>query len=239
MMKKKVKVFKTCVIKECKREKAINSCEGMLEAERELGIENLKAHLSEQRHDFLNLLQVLYGYTQLKKYDKVISHIKSYCRQLENLGRLYNCKCIKLADLLYTKAKEAESVDMKLEVFVNVSFEPVVRMLDDAAVIHILDNIISVFLYALDSRDYKNTSIYFELEERADSFRIEVYCKELREGSLDKVSLDIPEQVMNWKKIDKSIMSTSSIKQYCSDMGYEAEMLEDGTGFMMSIRKIQ
>jgi hypothetical protein len=238
LMKKKVKVFKTCVIKECKREKATGGCEELLNTERELAVESLKAHLSEQRHDFFNLLQVLYGYTQLKKYDKVLAHIKDYCRQLENIGRLYNCKCIKLADLLYTKDKEAESVDLNLEVLVSVSFEPVVRKLDNADIVHILDNIISVFLYALDSRGCKNTSIYFELEERADCFRIEVYCKELREGSLASVSLDIPEQVMYWKKIDKRIMCTGSIMQHCCDSGYEAELLEDGTGFLMNIRKM-
>ena len=74
-------------IEKCKRNNSLD-----IEAEREMYIESLKNHLREYRHDFFNLLQVLYGYTQLNKPDKVLQHITDYCRQMENIGTLYNCK---------------------------------------------------------------------------------------------------------------------------------------------------
>lgn len=236
-MKKKIKEFKTCIIKKCRRDGEVIGDYGLLEAERERSIESLKAHLSEQRHDFFNLLQVLYGYTQLKKPDKVLAHIKDYCTQMENIGRLYNCKCIKLADLLYTKDKEAESIDLNLEINVDVSFDPVVRMLDDQAVLHAVDHAVSVFLYVLDDKGLKNTHIQFDLREGADDFQMEIYCRELREGQLEPISFVVPQQVMYWKKIERSVMCLDKIVKHCNENSIDGRMLEDGSTFVLSIRK--
>ncbi|MHB1391954.1 MAG: Spo0B domain-containing protein [Clostridia bacterium] len=239
-MKKKIKEFKTYIIKKCRKDDGVSGdiCDcGILEAEKELAAESIKAHLSEQRHDFFNLLQVLYGYTQLKKPDKVLAHIKDYCTQMENIGRLYNCKCIKLADLLYTKHKEAESIDLNLEINVDVSFDPVVRMLEDEAVLHAVDNAVSVFLYIFDNKGLKNAHIQFDLREDADDFRMEISCRELREGQIQPISFVMPLQVMYWEKIARSIMCLERIVKHCKDNGFDGRMLEDGETFVLSIRK--
>ncbi|HYF82589.1 MAG TPA: Spo0B domain-containing protein [Clostridia bacterium] len=236
-MKKNIEEFKTGVITKGRRDDGVGGDYDMLEAEKERSIESLKAHLSEQRHDFFNLLQVLYGYTQLKKPDKVLSHIKDYCTQMENIGRLYNCKCIKLADLLYTKDKEAGSIDLNLEVNVDVSFEPVVRMLDDEAVLHAVDHAVSIFLYVLDDKGLKNSHIQFDLREGADDFQMEIYCRELREGQLEPISFVIPLQEIYWKKIERSIVCMDRITKHCNDKGFDGRMLEDDSTFVLSIRK--
>ena len=236
-MKKKIEEFKTCVITKGRRDDGVGGDYDMLEAEKERSIESLKAHLSEQRHDFFNLLQVLYGYTQLKKPDKVLSHIKDYCTQMENIGRLYNCKCIKLADLLYTKDKEAGSIDLNLEVNVDVSFDPVIRMLDDEAVLHAVDHAVSIFLYVLDDKGFKNSHIQFDLREGADDFQMEIYCRELREGQLEPISFVVPLQEIYWKKIERSIICMDRITKHCNDNGFDGRMFEDGSTFVLSIRK--
>ena len=239
-MRMKTKRFTTCIIESCRRDDGVcrNIDEAsMVEAEKERSIESLKAHLSEQRHDFFNLLQVLYGYTQLKKPDKVLAHIKDYCRQMENIGRLYNCKCIKLADLLYTKDKEAESIDLNLEINVEVSFNSVVRMLDDEVVLHAVDHAISGFLYVLDAKGYKNAHLMYDLKENADDFQMEIYCSELREGQFEPIDFVIPAQVIYWNKIERGIMCFAKIAKHCNDNGFEGRMLEDGLTFVLSIRK--
>lgn len=238
MMKRRIKQFNTCVIKKCSSDNGSSNNCSLIEAERELAVESLKAHLSEQRHDFFNLLQVLYGYTQLKKSDKVLAHIKDYCRQMENIGRLYNCKCIKLADLLYTKDKEAESVDLNIDAYVDVSFDPIVRILDEVAVLHAVDHALSVFLYALDSNGYKNSHIDFELKEEQDSFHIEIHCRELRDGQLNAITFDIPEQAIYWKKIEKGVMCIDRVMQHCRENRFDAGMLADGATFVMDIHKV-
>lgn len=210
----------------------------ILKAEREIHVESLKNHLSEQRHDFFNLLQVLYGYTQLKKPDKVLERIADYCTQMENIGKLYNCKCIKLADLLYTKLKEAESMDLKLEPKVEISFDPVVRILDEVAAVNAVDNVISGFIYILGRKCYKNSHIIFNLEENADSFHIEIFCKEAREGQYKSISFVIPDQSKYQKRHGRSMMCFDSISKYCSDNGFEGRMLEDGLTFVLNIRRM-
>lgn len=239
-MRMKIKRFTTCIIQSCRRDELISTdtirC-SMVEAEKERAVESLKAHLSEQRHDFFNLLQVLYGYTQLKKPDKVLDNIKDYCRQMENIGRLYNCKCIKLADLLYTKDKEAESIDLNLEICAEISFDSVVRILEDEAVLRAVDYAISIFFYVLDEKGYKNAHIFYELKEDTEGFHMEIYCREIREGQLESVSFVLPQQMMYWKKISRSVMCFDMITKHCNDNGYDGRMLEDGATFVLSIHK--
>ncbi|HOE57249.1 MAG TPA: Spo0B domain-containing protein [Bacillota bacterium] len=208
-----------------------------IEAERERSVESLKAHLSEQRHDFFNLLQVLYGYTQLKKPDKVLEHITDYCRQMENIGRLYNCKCIKLADLLYTKGKEADSIDLNFETSINVSFNTVVRMIDVDTVLNAVDNIISAFFYALEKEGSKNAHVILNLKENADNFRMEIYCMEIKNGQFDAIDSIIPKQEIYWEKTAKQIMCFDSIIKYCDNNGLEGKMLKEDSTFVLSIYK--
>lgn len=236
----KIRKYRTCVIESCRKEEAtcrnITGCSAV-EAERELLAESLKSHLSEQRHDFFNLLQVLYGYTQLKKTDKVLANIKDYCRQMENIGRLYNRKCIKLADLLYNKDKEAESIDLDLQVCVETSFDPVVRTLEAEAVLNAVDYAISSYMYVLDGKGYKNAHIIYELKEYDESFSMEIYCRDIKEGQLEAVSFDVPQQAMHWKKIERNVMCFDTIVKHCRDNGFDAGMLEDGVTFALSIGK--
>jgi hypothetical protein len=236
----KTEKYRNCAIESCGKEEVmcsnINGCSAV-EAEKERSAESLKSHLSEQRHDFFNLLQVLYGYTQLKKPDKVLANIKDYCRQMENIGRLYNCKCIKLADLLYTKDKEAESTDLNLEIYADVSFDPVVRMLDDEAVLYAVDHAVSGFMYVLDEKGYKNTHIMYELKENAEDFSIEIYCREIREGQFGTVSFDTPKQALYWKKIARDVICLDMLIKHCRDNGFYGGVLEDGATFVLSIRK--
>lgn len=209
----------------------------VLEAERELSIESLREHLSEQRHDFFNLLQILYGYTQLKKSDKVLSHITDYCRKMENIGRLYNARCIKLADLLYTKCKEADNIDLNLEVNVDIGFEQAARALDDQRILHVVDHVLSGLYYILDAGGYKEAHVMFFLKEEADSFRVEVFCIEIREGKLAGFVPVMPEKEIFWEKIERTVTGFSEIKGYCNDNGFKAEAFEAEADFLLDVAK--
>ena len=209
----------------------------ILEAEKELSIDSLKEHLSEQRHDFFNVLQVLYGYTQLKKPEKVLMHIKDYCSRMENIGRLYNGKCIKLADLLYTKSKEADSIDLNLEISADVSFDPAVRILDDEVVLYAVDHALSGFYYILDNKGYKGTHIMYHLKENTNAFQMEIYCKEIREGQLEPINFVFPEEAMYWKKIERDVRDFDIIAKYCNSRGFEVKVSEAGETFVLSICK--
>ncbi|MGE5629560.1 MAG: Spo0B domain-containing protein [Caulobacteraceae bacterium] len=212
------------------------NCE-LIEAEKENSIDVLKAHLSEQRHDFFNLLQVLYGYTQLKKSDKVLEQIKIYCKKMENIGRVYNSKCIKLADLLYTKEKEAASVDMNFEVNVDMSFDPVVRMLENENILHAVDLLTSNFFYNLYEKGYRNSTVVYNLKEDTDSFNMEIYCKEMREGGMEPFPFEIGDEEIYWRKISRSIISLGNIAKYCRKSRLETNYTKGDSSFVLRIPK--
>ncbi|MGE5677262.1 MAG: Spo0B domain-containing protein [Pseudomonadota bacterium] len=209
----------------------------LLEAERQLSIESLRAHLSEQRHDFFNLLQVLYGYTQLKKSDKVLSHITDYCRQMENIGRLYNARCIKLADLLYTKGKEADSIDLNLEVNADLSFEQSASVMDDERILHVVEHVLSGLYYMLDAAGRRENHVMFLLKENAEYFRAEMFCMEIRDEKLEVFLPALPEKEMFWEKIEKVVISFDRIKEYCLNNGFRAEAFETGAAFVLEVSK--
>jgi len=212
-------------------------CCDLLQEEREFWLESLRAHLSEQRHDFFNLLQVLYGYTQLKKHDKVLVYISNYCRLMENIGRLYNAKCIKLADLLYTKVKEADSVDLDLEVTVEISFEPVVRLLEADSVLYVADRILSAFYYMLDTGGCKGASVVCSLKENQDGFELELYCRDIREGKLPVGNLSFPEKEMFWNKLQCNVADFPTITRYCRDNGMVIDILRESADIYLTVYK--
>ncbi len=212
-------------------------CCDVIQAERELWLESLRAHLSEQRHDFFNLLQVLYGYTQLKKHDKVLAYISSYCRLMENIGRLYNAKCIKLADLLYTKVKEADSLDLSLEIMADIGFEPSVRLLEADSVLHVTDRAISAFYYLLDSGGCKGAAVICSLRENPEDFVLEIYCRDIREGKLSLDCLSFPGKEMYWKKLERDVSDLPAIMRYCKDKGIEIKMPRESADISLTVFK--
>lgn len=211
----------------------MENCE-IIKAEREQAVENLRAHLSEQRHDFFNLLQVIYGYTQLDKPDKVLENIRNYSRKLENIGRVYNSKCIKLADLLYNKEKEAGSVDLNFEVCAEISFEPVVRMLEDENIIHVIDSVVTAYFYTLCESGNKNTTIIFGLKENDDDFAMEIYCREIRSGELGVFPMMTGSKEIYWSKLQRSFPSMEMVFDFCNRTGLDANWV--GTDSTVIVR---
>lgn len=52
-------------------------------------------------HDFLNVLQVVGGLTQLNKLDRVMAYIRNTSEEFQQFGRLINCGDPRLALLIY------------------------------------------------------------------------------------------------------------------------------------------
>lgn len=208
----------------------------ILETEKEAAVHSLKLHLSEQRHDLLNLLQIVYGYTQLKKPEKVLSQINTYSRKMENIGAVYNAKCIKLADLLYTKGKEAEIVDLQLHYDVKINFEPEIRMLDADDILYAVDGIVSNGFLAFHKDGLRNANLVFSLKENEKSYDMELFFRDAQEG----FSIELPAKMkyadedFYWNKISRQVPSVRNLEAFCRDKGYELSM-DPGPSFFKFI----
>jgi len=53
-----------------------------------------------QRHDFMNYLQVVYGYIQVNRPKEAVEYIKRVNNQMTMLSRIYNINCSILSVLL-------------------------------------------------------------------------------------------------------------------------------------------
>lgn len=211
----------------------------IIELEREKAVENLRAHLSEQRHDFFNMLQVIYGLTQLKKTEKVLEYIRNYSRKLESIGRIYNSKCIKLADLLYTKEKEAGNIEVNFEVIPEICYNLEIRVLDDDRIIHTLESVINTYFYLLNVNDRKDATVVVELRESADSYTLEVYCKELRDNEMEVFPYILSEKEVHWNKISGNVKGLDSIIELCKAEELDAKLLDKDLSFILKVDKEQ
>lgn len=214
------------------------NCE-LLETEKEAAISSLKAHLSEQRHDLLNVLQIVYGYTQLKKPERVLSQINTYSKKMENIGAIYNAKCIKLADLLYTKGKEAEIIDLQLHYDVKITFEPVIRMLECKDILYVLDGIISNAFFAFYKAELRNCNLVYVLRENESSFDMEVCFRDTQDGQYIDLPEALPyaEEDFYWNKISREIPSVQKLNDYCMARGYELSLQNGIVLFKLKINK--
>jgi hypothetical protein len=145
---------------------------------------------------------------------------------MENIGRLYNARCIKLADLLYTKGKEADSIDLNLEVNADISFEQPASALDDERILHVVEHVLSGLYYMLDAAGHKETHVMFLLKENADNFRMEMFCMEIRDEKLDGLLPILPEKEIFWEKIERTVTGFS-ISEKPVDAGFAEQILKD------------
>lgn len=90
--------FKSCIRKE--KYKDILRIQGEF-------TRKLKDLNREQRHDWMNVLQVIYGYLQLGKYDMAIKKINDLSQIALSISKVYKLTIVPICILLEGKIKEA------------------------------------------------------------------------------------------------------------------------------------
>jgi len=81
----------------------------------------LVKYIREQRHDFMNHIQVLWGFLQLNRVDKALKYISNINKRCEILSQAFKLENPALSLFLYTHIKQAYKweVDVNLEVDVE------------------------------------------------------------------------------------------------------------------------
>lgn len=214
------------------------SC-GLLADEREDAVMSLKAHLSEQRHDVFNLLQLIYGFTQLKKPEKVLALIRDYCSKMENIGRLYNAKCIKLADLLYTKEKEAGIVDVSMDFQIDIEFEPDIVMLEHESYLYAVNGIISNFFHWMHNQSIRDSFVSCHMKEYPDAYRLTLFVrkKQQEDGAEAVEALKMVEDTIYWRKISREVPAAQEIEARCRDAAIGLEIDEGNARVTLEMRR--
>lgn len=207
--------------------------------EREAAVISLKTHLSEQRHDVFNLLQLIYGFTQLKRPEKVLELIRDYCGKMENIGRLYNAKCIKLADLLYTKEKEAGVVELGMDFQIDIDFEPDIVMLEHENYLYAVNGAISNFFFWMHRQDIRNGFLSCHMKALPDAYKLTLSLKESPQegGNNAAEAFKLNDETFYWRKISGEVPAARELEARCGAAGIGLELDERNARVSLEMKR--
>lgn len=196
--------------------------------------ESLIKHLSEQRHDFNNILQLIYGYIQLNKTEKALSCIQDYAIKMDGIGRLHNNGCIILGDLFYNKVKEAEALSIKpvfsikaLQSFKNATLEEVLA--------RIIDEIITNCFYLLSIKHPQNSCIYLNTVEASSYYEITIKCSE--KGKDEFIPILFVDKDYFWDKLSRNIPTLQQVIAICCGADIQLEILNENRMILLRVNK--
>lgn len=134
-------------------------------------IENL---LREQRHDFLNEIQIIYGYIKLNKIDKAIDYINQVSKDAKICSKISNLSCIELYIMLSEKFKRAKSlgIDINFEVYSDAQREEFMDK-DINKVISLFEEAVDVIIDSMyNNSDFEEYIFY--IEETCENFILKI-----------------------------------------------------------------
>ncbi|KXZ40134.1 Sensor_kinase_SpoOB-type, alpha-helical domain [Alkalithermobacter thermoalcaliphilus JW-YL-7 = DSM 7308] len=133
--------------------------------------------LREQRHDFLNEIQIIYGYIRLNKMDKAIEYINKCSKNAKIISKLSNLNCLELYLMLCDKFKEASNLGISIDfdVYSCCSKEDIVdKNLD--VIVSSFEKIINIIIQCMYTNLYFEEQIFY-IQEDKDRFifKTEIY----------------------------------------------------------------
>ncbi|ABR48463.1 signal transduction histidine kinase regulating citrate/malate metabolism [Alkaliphilus metalliredigens QYMF] len=148
--------------------------------------------LTNQRHDFMNTLQTVYGYIQLGQPEKAVEQIKQVTNYANQMGRVFNLQCVPLA-MLITETMKLNTIGENctvIEVQSFVTMEDYIEINVEAAIEQVkklLENILKQF-----NESKSQEVIHMKIEEHEMCWIFFVkYNKFLEKATLDHMLVDL------------------------------------------------
>ncbi|MGH4051024.1 MAG: Spo0B domain-containing protein [Clostridium sp.] len=148
--------------------------------------------LRKQRHDFMNDLQVIYGYLQIKRPKGALEYIEKLAKQNEIISEIYKLKDNRFSLCLETNIKKLWSNDIKVEIDIEIdSFRN------------------RIFQNEYNNKNNLVNAIFMELEDTNQNFvYIYIFEDELGESLLianDESMVGDMSWMDEWQQIDGDI----------------------------------
>lgn len=144
-----------------------------------------KSLLREQRHDYMNLFQITYGYLQLNKRDKAIEYINKAISTLSNHSKCYYLTVFSMSVLLEKKVKIGESKGIEVVIDVDSFVDNEVRNIENESTI--LERISMLFDIFIDCtyRANRETKLFVDIYEHTNRIEI-VFNGDIDENLINK-----------------------------------------------------
>lgn len=167
-------------------------------------MKNSKELLRHQRHDYMNLFQIVYGYLQLNKRDQALKQIKWINSMTSSISKAYRISIFSISMLLEEKIMKADNYSVLLEYNVYSKLNENLRTVkNENQIIERIDDIFDVIideatkrnlesLISIDIHEYDdNITFIFKgevLEFLVDSIK-DIYPYAVIENNIVKVKL--------------------------------------------------
>lgn len=146
--------------------------EGTYTPETIKNLENLNTVLREQRHDYLNHVQVIYGLMELEEYEEAKKYMEPVYNDLIKVGKALKTAHPAVNALLQAKIQkgEKENINVYVEVKSNLKYIP----MEPWELCKILANIIDNQITALEQRE-PIRKLYIDIGENGISYIFSIY----------------------------------------------------------------
>lgn len=145
MLKKKEDIIRGCVMKDS------------------------KDLLKNQRHDYMNLFQIVYGYLQLNKKDKALNQIKWINSMVSSISKVYRISIFSISMLLEEKLKKADNYSIHLEYNVYSKLDETLRTVaNQKQIIEKIDDVFDIIIKKAYDQNEENL-ISIDIHECSDN----------------------------------------------------------------------
>lgn len=135
-------------------------------------LEKLNSKLREQRHDYLNQMQIVYGLLELEEYEEARDYMRPIFKDVMKVSRAMKTSQPAVNALLQAKLEAAErlGIDFYLEVSTQLTELP----MEPWELCKVLANLIDNAMTAVEHLDGEK-SIRLEMRERKEEYQIAVH----------------------------------------------------------------
>lgn len=159
----------------------------------DISTEEIVRILRQQKHDFLNYMQLISGYLQLGNLEKALDHLKTASRKIEQSGTIMGLAHPALSIKLLLRVHNAyrNGANIALSTTTDLRF-----LLPDKQLMHFLERVFSAIEEAcFHNREIGNVQVQFSetvenycMSINAESFNEDIFCcfvKQIEEAAAE------------------------------------------------------
>lgn len=129
-------------------------------------ISYMKDVFRDQRHDYMNYFQVIYGYLQLGKIEEALGQIKKIIRLNSNLSQIYKMSLFNVSIYLDRAIREMGDLDYVINLHILNNRQDTICFIDNEE--EIIKNLDLIFKHFIEEDIQFKRNIDIEIEEFKD-----------------------------------------------------------------------
>ncbi|MEJ8554269.1 Spo0B domain-containing protein [Tepidibacter sp. Z1-5] len=147
--------------------------------------------LKHQRHDYLNEIQIIFGYIKLNKIDEAVEYINKIRNEASINSKLSNLSCVDLYLMFEKKLKQCrkEGVNIDFNVYTNAKREDF-KNKEVSKMLTYMEKALNIIFDYINNNNNKFEKYIIYIEETSECFVLKVALEYLNDIESIKKELD-------------------------------------------------